>query len=147
MQRNVISIPILVLLWVLNVALAASCVPKPRMQYSNDQLVNLHETKELMRVLYHGLSPVWDSDKKSSYGPADFKTMARTAPRVVAISRALASKKVSGKFKEEFARRATELGNHAVALEKAAIAAQEPPARKAIKGINASCKSCHSKFR
>ena len=143
MKRNLI--PILIL--VLAAALAAACVPKPRMQYTKEQLQGLHEKKELMRVLYHGLTPVWDSAKKSTYAAADFKTMARAAPRVVAVSQALLSKKVSGKYPDEFARHATELGKHAAALEKAATAAQEPQARKAIKGINAACKSCHKTFK
>ncbi len=144
---NPIPKPILGLVLVLAATLAAACVPKPRMEYSRSQLLDLNETKELMRVLYHGLTPVWKSDKKSAYTATDFKTMARTAPRVAAISQALQSKKVAGKHPAEFARYAADLGKHAAALEKAAAAALEPPARRAIKGINASCGSCHKKFK
>ncbi len=139
--------PILAPVLVLAAMLAAACVPKPRLEYSKDQLRDLHETKELMRVLYHGLGPVWKSDKKSTLAAADFKTMALAAPRVAAISQALQSKKVAGKYPAKFAHHAAELGKHAAALEKAATAALEPPARNAIKGINASCGGCHKKFK
>jgi len=142
------QVPILVLVLVLAAMLATmlttACVPKPRMAYSQDQLRDLHETKELMRVLYHGLSPVWKSDKKSAYAAADFKTMALAAPRVAAISQALQSPKVVSKW---FAHHAAELGKHAADLDKAAAAALEPSARSAIKGINASCGACHKKFK
>ncbi len=149
MKRGLISIlnPIPILILVLAATLTAACVPKPRMEYNKAQLLELHKTKELMRVLYHDLSPVWKSDKKSAYAAADFKIMSHTAPRVLAISQALGSQKVAGKYPKEFARHAADLGKHAAALQKAAAAALEPPARNAIKGINATCGSCHKKFK
>ncbi|MFH2005567.1 MAG: cytochrome c [bacterium] len=148
MKRAPIQIPRLVpvLVLALAAALAAACVPKPRIEYTSDQLLSLNETKELMRVLYHGLRPVWDSDKKSAFSAADYKAMAGAAPRVLAVSKALQFQ-VGRKYPKDFAARAAELGKHAAALEKAAADSQEPAARGAIKGLNASCKSCHSKYK
>ncbi len=128
-------------------SLAVACVPKPRMEYSNQQILHLQETKELMRVLYHGLRPVWKSDKKAAYTAADFQLMARTAPRVVAVSQALQSRKVAGRYRPGFVRRAAELGRHAAALGEAATARMEPRARRAIKMMNAACGACHKRFK
>jgi hypothetical protein len=119
---------------------AISCVPKPRMNYSKDQLGKLEETQELMRALYHDLSPVWEGAKKETLAPADLKAMSGTAQRVDAIATALASKNMAGKYKAGFTDQAAALGQHARAMQ---AAEDEPAARKALEGINKACASCH----
>ncbi len=127
--------------------LAMACVQKPRMQYSKDQLAKLSNTKELMRVNYHELAPVWESAKRQSFSPADFKTMATAAARVEVASVSLTSKEVTRWFKEGFVGHAATLGKHARALGEAAEAGKEAEARKAIKGINRACEDCHKDFK
>ena len=143
MKRTLIISALLLLLG----AVGLACVAKSRMNYSDDQLANLTETEELMRVLYNGLSPVWDVVKKPTLSPADLKLMVDVAPRVDAVATALASKGVASKYKEGFAARAGDLGKHARDMAQAAGANAEPAARKALEGINESCGACHGEFK
>lgn len=129
------------------VVMGIACIPKPRAHYSPKQLSGMHDTKELMRSLYHDLGPTWKSDKKSAYDASDYKIMSGVAPRVVAVGLALWSQPVSSRFPKGFTIPAKSLGQHGAALAAAAAAAKQPEARAAIKGINASCKSCHSKYK
>jgi hypothetical protein len=127
--------------------MGVACVPKPRAHYSPEQLSGMHDTKELMRSLYHDLGPVWKSDKKSAFDAADYHIMVRVAPRVEAISAGLRTPQVVRRFPKGFTTPATALGQQGAALAGAARSATEPDARAAIKGINATCKSCHSRYK
>lgn len=143
MTRTRILFPILLLIS----ALALSCVPKPKMSYSTEQLTKLSEVAELMRCLYQDLSPVWAAAKKENFTAEGFPEAMEAGPRVEAISAALISKQVTGRFKEGFAAHASKLGEHAGAMTKAAGAKDEAAVRKALAGINSSCSSCHQQFK
>ncbi len=128
-------------------ALAVSCVQKPRLHYSEQQLDELRETKELMRTLYHDLSPVWKRVKQPGLSPADLETISDVAGRVEVVSSSLKSKQMTDRFKPGFADRASTLGKHAQALRKAAAAGDEAGTRQAIEKLNSTCGACHKLFR
>lgn len=143
MTRTRYLLPLLLLAAVF----ALSCVAKPKMNYSTEQLARLYDVDELMRSLYHDLSPVWEADKKEKLAAADFPVVQAAAPRVEAISAALSSKQVTGRFKDGFSAHATRLGEQAQAMGKAAAARDRAAVRKALAGINGTCSSCHQNHK
>lgn len=127
--------------------LAFSCIPKPSMDYSKERLGELVDIKELMWTLYHDLGPVWKTAKQESLSPEDLGKFSSVAQRVEAVSSALISEPIAGRFKEGFAGRATALGDHARTLQEAAAAGDEAGTRQALEGINGACGACHKKFK
>ena len=128
------------------IGLTTSCIQKPRMAYSNESVAELKETKELMRVLYATLSPVWVLADKDKLTAADFEVMAEATHRVEAVSDALKTN-MAERYKGGFADRADTLGKFNLALRESAGNKDEPGSRAAIEGINDSCSGCHGAFR
>jgi cytochrome c556 len=140
------TLPRTLLALTLTAALCVGCVPKPKQDYSVDQLSQLDELEEVMRMMAHTADPWFAKEKQSSFTEAEFSAMRQAARVVVASSVNLRDRIGKGRAKD-FVYHARRLNKGAEQLLKAAEAKDAAQARASLNATRRACKSCHAQFK
>ncbi|MFH1130574.1 MAG: hypothetical protein V1754_04520 [Pseudomonadota bacterium] len=123
-----------------------SCIRKPKIEYSIDQIAQIDSTTEIMRLTYHEMKPVWDIHENSTYTQEDFATMARAAERV-RIAAGVLKDRIAQKYPEKFAEIAARFFEQANKFQVYADGRQAIGAKSAITSMGDLCSTCHKAFR
>jgi hypothetical protein len=127
-------------------ALLVACVPKPKQDYTVEQLAQLDSLKELMRVQAATADPLFAKRKQSTFTEGEFQAMYRGALRLRATSTSLRDR-FGKKFQTRFAGFASQLLDGATALENAAASKLEQRASAALESMRQACAGCHRAFK
>lgn len=123
-----------------------SCLPKPKQDYTVDQVAQISSLDEIMRVQAHDMDPQFGKRDQASYTAAEFAAMVKAAARTDAASQTL-NEKFAGKYDQEFGKFAMQLNAGAKQLHEAASAQKGPEASAALKGMLQACKGCHKLYK
>jgi len=123
-----------------------ACVPKPKQDYTIEQLARLESLEELMRVQAATADPLFAKRKQSTYTEDEFQGMYRGALRLRAAATSLRDR-FGKKFPARFAGFASQLLDGATALENAAASKLEQRAAAALESMRQACAGCHRAFK
>ncbi len=135
----------LVLLFVLSLAPLA-CVPRPKQDYTLEQLGSLDSLEELMRVQAHTADPLFAKREQTSFTEQELGAV-RQASRRIQVTATRLRDGFARDYPPSFAAHAGRLLTAATALQQAAEARQTAAAGVALKSMREACASCHRKFK
>jgi cytochrome c556 len=124
---------------------AAGCVPKPKQDYTLEQLRQMENLEEIMHVQAATMDPQW---KKMSgeLSAADFGVLAEAGARIEATAEAIRTKH-SEKRQPGFLTLAEQLGKQAKDLVAATTAKDAEHTRTALRAMKETCATCHKEYR
>ena len=140
--------PLLFAVWCagLGVGGTLGCVPKPKQEYSNDQLKQVGSIEELMRVQAQTMDPQFAKIGQGAYNDAEFAAMASAGHRIKTSSEVIRDQMSQGR-PDSFKGYAGELGTRADELIAAAEAKDAGRASTALTAIRTTCRTCHKEHR
>jgi outer membrane murein-binding lipoprotein Lpp len=125
---------------------ASGCVPKPKQNYTTDQVKTLESLEELMRVQAETADPQFNRIGQSSFTDADYASLAQAAGRLQATSETLRSRHSQNRPPTftTYATRLNELSGELLAAAQAKEAAKISDTLTSIRDI---CRTCHKEHR
>jgi cytochrome c556 len=123
----------------------AGCLPKPKQAYTLEQIPQINDLEEIMRVQAATMDPLFGKRGQASFTKEEFAAMAeggkRTATTAGQLSRFAAGKKPSfATFAEQLIRGAQDLSAAAEAGDAAKVSAT-------LGAMKDTCKGCHRENR
>jgi cytochrome c556 len=142
-SRKVVSAALLASIVVLT---GAACVPKPKQDYTSDQLKQIESLDELMRVQAQTADPQFNRIGQAAYTAEDYTSMADAARRLQAAAEVLRTRHSQNR-PPSFATYASRLGEQASELLAATESKDVAKASSALTGIRDTCRTCHKEHR
>ena len=134
-------------LWTLLIVMACpGCVPKPKQDYTVDQLGKLESLSELMRVQAAVADPLFAKRKQSVFSKEELEAMYGGSLKLRATATRLRDH-FAGKFGPRFAGFASQLLDGATELGNAAAAKLEQKSSAALESMRQACAGCHRAFK
>ena len=127
---------------VLLLASGLGCVPKPKQDYSTDQVKQIESLEEIMRVQAQAMDPLFRKRSQTSFSPDELTQFGVAAQRLQATAATL-RQKFAAKYKPSFVTYADALGQSAADLATAATAADPARTAAALGAIRDTCRGCH----
>lgn len=127
-------------------ALTAGCVPKPKQDYSAEQVKELDNLEELMRVQAQTADPQFNHIDQKSFTDAEYAGMADAARRLQATSETLRTRHSQNR-PPSFATYATRLFELSGELLTATQAKDVEKTSAALTSIRDTCRTCHKEHR
>lgn len=131
---------------VLLLASGLGCVPKPKQDYSADQVKQIESLEELMRVQAQTADPQFNRIGQASYSDQDYASMTDAAHRLQATAETIRTK-FSQNRPPSFSTYATRLGEQATELLAAIQAKDVAKTSSTLTGIRDTCRTCHKEHR
>lgn len=130
------------------IVLGGGCLAQPRKNYTPEQIPEITELAEVMRVQASHADPLFKIRDQESFSDEEFARMAKAAEILQATGDHLA-KTFAGKgnFDDGFAKFAKEQAEHAKQLEEATSSNNAGPASQALEAIKKTCAACHGVYR
>jgi hypothetical protein len=128
------------------VAAGGGCVPKPKQDYTTEQVTHIESLEELMRVQAQTADPQFSKIGQSAYTDQDFAGMVAAAQKLQATAETIRTHHSTNR-PPSFATYATRLGEQAGELLAAAQAKDAAKASGALTGIRDTCRTCHREHR
>jgi hypothetical protein len=126
----------------------ASCLPKPKKNYTPAELAGVGTLTEVMRVNAHYADPLFGVRDEASFSDAQFAQMVDASKMLEATAaHMLSSFAGKGDYDEGFADLSKKLGENATALLAAGESKNAAGASQALNAMLGSCKSCHSIYK
>lgn len=124
---------------------AVGCLPKPKADYTLEQLKQMDNLEEIMRVQAATMDPQW---KKMSgeLKAADFGILAEAGARIEATAEAIRARH-SEKRQPGFLTLAEQLGKQAKDLVAASTAKDAEHTQTALRAMKETCATCHKEYR
>lgn len=127
-------------------ALQAGCLPKPKQDYSLEQIGQIGSLEEIMRVQAQTMDPLFGKRGQGAFSDAEFASMAAAGKRVQATSTVIRDKLAAG-HKPSFATFAGQLVTQAGDLVAAADAKDGAKASATLGAMRDTCRGCHKENR
>lgn len=123
----------------------AGCLPKPKADYTLEQLKQMDNLEEIMRVQAATIDPQW---KKMSgqLTAADFGILAEAGARIEATAEAIRTRH-SEKRQPGFLTLAEQLSKQAKDLVAASTAKDAEHTQTALRAMKETCSTCHKEYR
>ena len=131
----------------LTIALVAACVPAPKRAYTPDEVENIGDIDEVMRVLAHEADPLFSIRDNDGFTDAELASMVDAGKLIQRAAKGLAEHHANGHGGESFRGFADSLGAEAKKVEDAATAKNAVESGASLSAMKAVCASCHSKHR
>lgn len=135
---------------VIGVALLGACVtgclPKPKADYTLEQLKQMDSLEEIMRVQAATMDPQWKKMSAPSLSAADYAVLAEAGQRMEATAEAIRSRH-SQKRQPGFLTLAEQFQQQAKDLVAAATAKDGEHTKTALKAMKETCATCHKEYR
>jgi cytochrome c556 len=122
-----------------------ACLPKPKQNYTNDQLKQIDSLEEVMRVQAATMDPQFGKIG-SKFSDADYAVLLTAGQRMQASAETV-REKFSAKRPPSFASFAEQLGKYAGELQAAAEAKDAGRASAALQQMRDTCRACHKEHR
>jgi hypothetical protein len=133
-------------LGVLLCGVLAGCLPKPKQEYTNEQLKQIDSLEEVMRVQAATMDPQFGKIGSTKFSDADFTVLVSAGQRMQA-SAEVVREKHSAKRPPSFASFAEQLGKYAGELTAAAEAKDAARSSAALQQMRDTCRACHKEHR
>ncbi len=127
-------------------AAAAGCVPKPKANYTLEQIPQLNSLEEIMRVQAQAMDPVFAKRNQGSFTDEEYTAIAAAAGKVEVTSVTVRDKFAAG-HKPSFVTYATDLNRNAGELLKAAQAKDAANTALLLQKTKDTCRGCHKENR
>lgn len=134
------------LAWVLLAGATVGCLPKPKQDYSNEQLKQLDSLEEVMRVQAATMDPQFAKIGNTKFTDPEFAALVSAGQRLQTSSEVVRTKH-SAKRPPSFAAFAEQLGKYAGELSAAAEAKDASRASAALQQMRDTCRACHKEHR
>ena len=128
------------------ISVCAGCVPKPKQDYTVDQIGKLESLRELMRVQAAIADPLFGKRKQAVFSKEEFAAMYGGSLRLRASATNLRDR-FAGKFGARFGGFASQLLDGATELGNAAAAELEQRSAAALESMRQACAGCHRAFK
>lgn len=136
----------LVLIMLTTIALGPGCVPKPKQAYTLEQIPQIDDLEEVMRVQAHTIDPWFAKSDQTSFTDEEYRTLARAARTLKATAASLRDRFSKGKTRD-FAYHANREDAGADQLLAAAESKTAAQVRSSLYAIRRACKSCHTQYK
>jgi cytochrome c556 len=136
----------LVLVAFTTVVVGPGCVPKPKQAYTLEQIPQIDDMEEVMRVQAHTIDPWFAKSDQTSFTDAEYQTLARAARTLQATAASLRDRFSKGKTRD-FAYHANRQDAGADQLLAAAESKAAAGIRSSLYAIRRACKSCHKQYK
>jgi hypothetical protein len=123
-----------------------ACVPKPKQDYSVEQIGRIESLKELMRVQAAAADPLFGKRKQQSFSKEEFEEMYAGSLRLRASATTLRDR-FAKNYPLRFSGFASKLLDGATELGNAAAANTEQRAASALESMKQACAGCHRAFK
>lgn len=127
-------------------AFGPGCVPKPKQDYSADQVKQIESLEELMRVQAQTADPQFNRIGQASYTDQDYASMTDAAHRLQATAETIRTR-FSANRPPSFTTYASRLGEQAGELLSAIQVKDVAKASASLTGIRDTCRTCHKEHR
>lgn len=124
----------------------AGCVPKPKQNYTLEQIPQIDDLKEVMRVQAHTIDTWFAKSEQASFTDEEYRTLGRAALTLKATSASLRDR-FSKRKTRDFAYHANRLDAGAEQLHAAAESKAAAGVRSGLYAIRRACKSCHKQYK
>lgn len=140
LRRCCVPAALLLALW------QPGCVPKPKVDYTPDQIKSIDALEELMRVQSVTMDPLFAKRRQTTFTDADYGAMVDAAAKVQSGAAALRERFAQNR-RPSFATFSEQLGAEATQLKSAAEGKQADKAAAALSAIKETCSGCHKEYR
>ena len=127
-------------------ALGAGCVPKPKQDYTPDQVKTLDSIEELMRVQAATADPQFNHIGQANVSDSEFASMGEAAHKLQNTADTLRSR-MSQNRPPSFTTYATRLYDLSGELVAAPQAKDGAKGSTTLTGIRDTCRTCHKEHR
>lgn len=127
-------------------AAMGGCVPKPKQDYSTEQVKTIESLEELMRVQAQTADPQFNRIGQPAYNDQDYASMADAAQRLLASAETIRTRHSQNR-PPSFTTYATRLGEQAQELLGATQTKDATKASAMLTGIRDTCRTCHKEHR
>lgn len=131
---------------VLAVAVVA-CVPAPKKAYAPEEVKQLDDIHEVMRVNAATMDPLFSLEDETAFDAATFARFSEASTTIQATGASLQKASIAGKFPPGFMTHAKSLEAGAAKLGAAAGASDAAGSAAAIGSIHQTCRDCHAEMR
>lgn len=128
------------------VGVSVGCVPKPKQEYTNDQLKQVASLEELMRVQAQTMDPQFAKIGQGSFTDSEFAAAATAGQRIKASAEEIRDRMSNGR-PPSFSAFAGELATRAGELITAANGKDATGISTALGAIRTTCRACHKEHR
>lgn len=125
---------------------AVGCLPKPKQEYSNEQLKQVDSLEEVMRVQAATMDPQFSKIGNAKFTDVEFAALVSAGQRIQ-TSAEVVREKHSAKRPPSFAAFAEQLGKYAGELTAAAEAKDASRSSAALQQMRDTCRACHKEHR
>lgn len=125
---------------------AAGCLPRPKQDYTLEQLKQMDSLEEIMRVQAATMDPQWKKMGPAALTAADFGALAEAGQRMEATAEAIRTRH-SEKRQPGFLTLAEQFGKQARELVGYATAKDGEHTKTALKAMKETCATCHREYR
>jgi cytochrome c556 len=122
------------------------CLPKPKQEYTNDQLKQVDSLEEVMRVQAATMDPQFSKIGNTKFSDADYTALVSAGQRIQTSAEVVRTKH-SAKRPPSFAAFAEQLGKYAGELTAAAEAKDASRSSAALQQMRDTCRACHKEHR
>jgi hypothetical protein len=126
--------------------LLAGCVGAPKKNYSADEIKQIDDLEELMKVQAKYMDPQFKKRDQAAFTDAEFGQIA-DAGRMIQATSATAREKFAGGHKPSFVTFAGTLNTQAGDLTAAAEAKDAAKTRTTLSSMKETCANCHKENR
>lgn len=123
-----------------------SCVPRPKQDYSIEQLAGLDSIKELMHVQAAVIDHLFAKKKQTSFSDSELQEMVHAAQKITVTSQVLRDR-LASRYDPRFGGFATQLHESARELRTHAEAKQAEKIGSTLEAMRLACKGCHGIFK
>jgi hypothetical protein len=125
-----------------------ACLPKPKQDYTVDQIPQINSLEEIMRVQAQTMDPLFAKRNQASYSADEFTAMAEAGRRIQVTSATVRDKfATQGQRKPSFATFAGQLNAQAGDLLAAADGKDAQRAAATLRSMKQTCAGCHKENR
>ncbi|MFP6685556.1 MAG: cytochrome c [Polyangiaceae bacterium] len=132
----------------------ASCVPKPKKNYTAEEIAGVEQVHEVMRVNAHYADPLFALRDNASFSDEQFAQIVDASKMLQASAAHMASKfavkgdsRETGFYDEGFIDLSRTMEENAKALLAAGEAKNAADASVALNAMRGTCQSCHSIYK
>ena len=126
--------------------LVGGCVPKPKQNYTVDQVKTLESLEELMRVQAETADPQFNHIGQTAFTDAEYASIGAAAQRLQATSETLRTRHAQNR-PPSFVTYATKLNEQSAELFAATQAKDAAKTSAILTGIRDICRTCHKEHR
>ncbi|MCC6749867.1 MAG: cytochrome c [Deltaproteobacteria bacterium] len=138
--------PTTIVAWVGLGLLAAGCVPKPKQDYTLEQIPQIPTLKELMHFQAHTVDPWFGKRKQKSFSAEEHEALVGVGQKLVATA-ALLRDKFAQQKAPSFATYAGQMHGESGKLVTAAQAKNASGVSDALEGVRKACAACHTEYK